>query len=65
MNQEIPNVSMTGRYNIATTSAELGVHRNTLRGIPATQLPKHYHLNGRPFYLGKDILRYWRKNVRN
>ena len=65
MNPEIPNVSMTGRYSIGRTCAELGIHRNTLRQIPETRLPKHHHMNGRTFYLGKDIRKYWFKNMAN
>ncbi len=64
MAPEVPNVSLTGRYDINLTTQALGIHRNTLRGIPENLLPKHHHLNGRPFYLGKDILYYWRKNMR-
>ena len=65
MNPEIPNVSLTGRYDIGRTAAALDIHRNTLRNIPESLLPKHHHLNGRTFYFGNDILKYWRRNVRN
>ena len=65
MNQEVPNVSMTGHYNIKRTSDELGLHRNTLRSIPSSLLPVHYHkATGRKFYLGKEILKYWSQESR-
>jgi hypothetical protein len=64
MNPEVPNVSRNGRYDIARTAQELGIHRNTLRLIDPAFLPKRYHTNGRPFYYGKDILYYWFHNVR-
>ena len=65
MSSEVPNVSATGRYDINLAANTLGIHRNTLRRIPESLLPKHYHLNGRTFYFGEDLQRYWRLNVRN
>lgn len=63
MTPEVPNVSPTGRYDINLAAAALGIHRNTLRKISEVLLPKHHHLNGRTFYLGKDLQQYWRRNV--
>lgn len=56
---EIPKVAKSGRYNSTRAAAALGIHRNTLRGIPEDQLPRHHFDNGDPCFLGKDILRYW------
>ena len=57
-----PDVALTGRYNSNQAAAKLGIHRNTLRRIPESLLPRHQFLNGRIFFYGKDLQRYWHMN---
>lgn len=65
MNPVVPNLTLTGQYSIKDVCKALGgIHRNTLRMIPNEALPKHHHMNGRPFYYGIDVNKYIRKNVR-
>ncbi len=65
MTPVIPNLAPTGQYSIQDVCLALGgIHRNTLRAIPQESLPKHHHMNGRPFYYGIDVNKYIRKNVR-
>lgn len=62
MTSEEPKVTNTGRYSTTQTAKALGIHRNTLR--------KHTELGhikfgirkgtARKFYLGYDILKFWR-----
>lgn len=68
MNAEEPKVTLSGRYSINETCELLGIHRDSLY--------KYTHntceikcgwrkLGGRlvKYYLGSEILRYWRANA--
>ncbi len=67
MVNEEPQVSPTARYSIGEAAQILGIHRNTLRrhtnigplGIDC----KHRKSNGRKYYTGLDIVRFWRASV--
>ena len=67
MVNEEPQVSPTARYSIQEAAAILGIHRNTLRrytnvgmiGIKC-QFRKS---NGRRFYTGLEIVKFWRASV--
>ena len=60
-----PKISMAGRYTIEETCNLLGVHRHTLRrytvkgkircGIRRSTMRK--------FYLGSEILRFWKAQL--
>lgn len=63
LTSEKPQVAMTGRYNTTRAAAALGIHRNTLRGIPESQLPRHHFENGDNCFLGKDLIRYWNRKM--
>lgn len=57
-----PNVSPEGRYSFNETCALLGIKsRNTLRSWVAQGLIKQgtRRANGRPFFLGSEILKCW------
>lgn len=57
-----PNVKMDGRYTINETCQLLGIKsRNTLRAWVNQGLIRQgmRRTNGRPFYLGSDILKCW------
>lgn len=61
MVSEVPKVSRQGRYNAKETAKVLGIDPKTL--WRHTQL-QHIHCeyrkcNGRPVYLGAEIIRYW------
>lgn len=57
-----PNVSPEGRYSFNETCTLLGIKsRNTLRSWVAQGLIKQgtRRANGRPFFLGSEILKCW------
>ena len=61
MVSERPKVAKDGRYSIGETSKLLGIHpktlyRHTLSGDIGCERRAS---NGRPVYLGSEILRYW------
>lgn len=59
---EEPNVSLTGRYTINATCKLLGIHRNTLAIYTNDGRIKcgYRRENKRKFYLGREILRFWK-----
>ena len=61
MVSERPKVSLDGRYSLGETSALLGIHQKTLYRHTVAQNIKceRRASNGRPVYLGREILRYW------
>lgn len=64
---EEPKVPPTARYSIGEASKILGVHRNTLRKYtnvgPLGINCQHRKSNGRKFYTGSEIVRFWRASV--
>lgn len=62
MVNEEPKVSMNGQYSTNDTAKLLGVSRTTLwRMADARMIKCSSHLsNGRRFYYGHEILRFWR-----
>lgn len=57
-----PEVQMDGRYSYNETCAFLGIKsRNTLRSWVSQGLIKQgvRRTNGRPFFLGSEILKCW------
>ena len=67
MVNEEPKVSPTARFSIGEAAQILGVHRNTLRRHtntgPTGIKCQHRKLNGRKFYTGLEIVRFWRASV--
>jgi len=65
MKSNEPQLNLTGRYNIEETCAFLGIHRHTLRRYTNRgKIRCGYHrVNGRKFYLGSEILRFWRSQL--
>ena len=61
---EEPKVSDAGRYSATETAKVLGIHRDTLRKHTENRLIKFglRRTNGRKFYLGSEIKRYWRSS---
>lgn len=57
-----PKVNMAGRYSVTETSAVLGIHRNSLRKYTEQGLIKcgFRKPTARKFYLGSEILKFWR-----
>lgn len=62
MTAEEPRVSPAGRYSIPETCRILGIHRNTLFRYTMSGKIKcgFRRANGKKFYWGADILRFWR-----
>lgn len=67
MVNEEPKVSPTARFSISEAAEILGVHRSTLRrhtNVGPTGISCSYRKsNGRKFYTGLDIIRFWRASV--
>lgn len=68
MNAEEPKVMSSGRYSINETCGILGIHRDTL--YKYTHTTCEIKCGGRKrggrlvkYYLGSEILRYWRANA--
>ena len=61
MVSEVPNVSAKGRYNAKETAQALGIDPKTLWRHTQLQFIHcdRRKCNGRPVYLGSEILRYW------
>lgn len=60
-----PKVSPNARYSLKEAAGLLGVHPNTVsnytkRGAIRVQYSK---ANGRPRYLGSDILKLWEETI--
>lgn len=59
-----PQAVPAGRYNIKQASALLDIHRNTLRRYTDSgEIKCGFHKNGRKFYLGREIIRFWREQI--
>lgn len=54
-------ISDTARYSVGQAAALLGVHRNTIARYTRSGQLKcgRRRANGRPFYLGSEIRRFW------
>lgn len=67
MVNEEPKVSPTARYSIEEAAALLGIHRNTLRrhtNTGPTGISCSFRKsNGRRFYTGLEIVRFWRATL--
>jgi excisionase family DNA binding protein len=61
---EEPKISDAGRYSVTETAKLLGIHRDTLRRYTESRLIKFglRRTNGRKFYLGSEIKRFWRSS---
>lgn len=61
---EEPKIPDNGRYSVAETAKILGIHRDTLRRHTESRDIKFglRRTNGRKFYLGSEIKRYWRSS---
>lgn len=61
MTSTIPEVVPTGRYTSKETIAALGISLRTLQNHTREGLIKcgRRKANGRPFYKGSEIIRYW------
>jgi predicted site-specific integrase-resolvase len=57
-----PNVSPTGRYSVTETCEALGIHRKTLKAYADKGYIRQHHRArvNKVFYLGRDILAFWR-----
>lgn len=62
MRSSKPDVNLSTMYNISETCEILGIHRDTLRKYTFTGSIRcgFRRCNGRKFYLGSEILRFWR-----
>lgn len=62
-----PNIPPTARYSIGEAARILGINRNTLRrhtNIGPTGINCQYRKsNGRKFYTGLEIVRFWRASL--
>jgi predicted site-specific integrase-resolvase len=60
-----PVVAQNGRYNIKKTCEILNINRNTLRKYTLAGFIKCGYRPpcGRKFYLGKEIIKYWKKEI--
>ena len=61
MVNDVPKVAPTGRYNCKQAAQLLGISTKTLLAhTKANYIQCGYHqCNGRKFYLGSEIVRYW------
>ncbi|MBO8467190.1 MAG: helix-turn-helix domain-containing protein [Bacteroidetes bacterium] len=62
---EEPKVSATGRYGTMETCRKLGVCKDTLRRYRSEHKIRcgYRKENGKVFYTGAEILRFWRATV--
>lgn len=60
-----PNVALNGRYSVGEASAVLGIHRNSLRKYTEQGFIKcgYRRQTARKFYLGSEILKFWRAQL--
>lgn len=65
MKGESPRVLRDGRYCPVDTAAMFGVSRRTLdRWVLAGRIRRRYTVEGRPVFLGGDILALWETKYR-
>lgn len=56
-----PKVNDYARYSITEAATLLGIHRTSLwRYTMQGLIPCKYFRNGRKFYLGKEIIKFWK-----
>ena len=61
MSSTEPLVKDTGRYTISQAAELLGIHRTSLwRYTVQGLIPCKYMRNGRKFYLGKELVKFWK-----
>lgn len=59
-----PQASASGRYSIGEACVLLGIHRNTLaKYTDSGEIKCGFRKNGRKFYLGREIMRFWREQL--
>jgi len=60
-----PKVVLADRYSIEETCSILGIHRHTLRRYTNKGMIRcgFHRYNGRKFYLGSEVLRFWRSQL--
>jgi predicted site-specific integrase-resolvase len=60
-----PKVNDSGRYSVSETCNVLGIHRNTLSSYTNSGIIKcgFRRMNGRKFYSGNEILKFWRAQL--
>lgn len=59
-----PQTVPAGRYNSKRASELLGIHRNTLRNkTNSGEIKCEFRKDGRRFYLGREIVRFWREKI--
>lgn len=59
-----PKVNPTSRYSINETCALLGIHRNSLTHYTEAQMIRCIvRPNGRRYYTGSEITRFWNKTI--
>ncbi len=65
MTPTLPQIAKLGRYDTKTTSQMLGISVRTLQNHTKGGLIKcgRRRSNGRPFYEGSEIIRYWRDTL--
>ncbi len=65
MTAEIPSVSNTGRYAPKQACMALGISLRTLQIHTKEGKIKcgRRRINGRPFYEGSEIIRYWKSTL--
>ena len=61
---EEPNISDKAKLNTTQTAKVLGIHINTVRIKSQVEQKLAYSIgkNGRPYFLGKSIKKFWREN---
>lgn len=64
MINEEPKVNQNGHYSVIETAAALGISRRsleryTLKGFDGIKC-SHHRCNGRRFYTGYEIIRFWK-----
>ena len=66
MTGDYPKIDPKGRYTAAQAGELLGVHRNTVGNWKRAGLisPRYSKLNGRPRYIGSDLLKLWECETR-
>ena len=60
-----PRISESWRYSVSETCQILGIHRNTLTSYTSSGTIKcgFRKMNGRKFYLGSEIMKFWRAQL--
>lgn len=66
MTGDYPDIDPRGRYTASQAASLLGVHRCTVGRWKRQGLisPRYSKVNGRPRYIGADLLRLWECETR-